>query len=325
MSDSSRHDLNLDSESKAGGSRELERYSPIARTLAVAAAWFTWPLLFVGGLVTTFRVGMAVPDWPTTFGINMFVYDFTNAAWGVFVEHGHRLYGAAVGFCVIGLTICYFVTPQRKLLRILAIIALVGVIAQGVLGGVRVRWNSTDLAFAHGCFGQLFFAFMTMIAVFAGKRWLLMGSQTQEPDQNHIRRWSIGLTGLIYGQIVLGAWLRHHGVGWEWHLGAALAILAAAHMVFWKIRRQRSELPELVGPAWTLTIVLLIQVVLGVVSLWMLWPLDGIAREVTNAQALIRTGHQANGALLLASSSVLALRAWRRLASSENRNWESAS
>ncbi len=58
---------------------------------------FTWPLIFVGGSVTTYRVGMAVPDWPTTFGMNMFLYDFWNAAWGVFVEHSHRLYGAAVG------------------------------------------------------------------------------------------------------------------------------------------------------------------------------------------------------------------------------------
>ena len=69
--------------------------------VAVVAAVFTWPLIFVGGLVTTYRVGMAVPDWPTTFGMNMFLFRFWEAAWGVFIEHGHRLYGAAVGLATI--------------------------------------------------------------------------------------------------------------------------------------------------------------------------------------------------------------------------------
>ena len=55
--------------------------------VAVFAAVFTLPLLFVGGSVTTYRVGMAVPDWPTTFGMNMFMYDFWNAPFGVRVEH----------------------------------------------------------------------------------------------------------------------------------------------------------------------------------------------------------------------------------------------
>ena len=69
------------------------------------AAVFTLPLLFVGGSVTTYRVGMAVPDWPTTFGINMFLYDFWNAPFGVRVEHTHRLYGAAVGLATIVLAV----------------------------------------------------------------------------------------------------------------------------------------------------------------------------------------------------------------------------
>ena len=69
--------------------------------IALFAAVFTLPLLYVGGSVTTYRVGLAVPDWPTTFGINMFLYDFWNAPFGVRVEHSHRLYGAAVGLATI--------------------------------------------------------------------------------------------------------------------------------------------------------------------------------------------------------------------------------
>src|SRR5947207_1326298 len=81
--------------------------------VAVCAAVLTWPLIFVGGLVTTYRVGMAVPDWPTTFGMNMFLYRFWEAAWGVFIEHGHRLYGAAVGVATIVLLICFLAAQGR--------------------------------------------------------------------------------------------------------------------------------------------------------------------------------------------------------------------
>ena len=76
---------------------QLERppYRRAPHWMALFAALFTLPLLFVGGSVTTYRVGLAVPDWPNTFGINMFLYDFWNAPFGVRVEHTHRLYGAA--------------------------------------------------------------------------------------------------------------------------------------------------------------------------------------------------------------------------------------
>src|SRR4051794_41985869 len=81
--------------------------------VALFAAVFTLPLLFVGGSVTTYRVGMAVPDWPTTFGMNMFLYRFWEAAWGVFIEHGHRLYGAAGGVAAIVL-MAWVLAAQRR-------------------------------------------------------------------------------------------------------------------------------------------------------------------------------------------------------------------
>src|SRR3954463_6343425 len=82
--------------------------------VAVVGAAFTWPLIFVGGLVTTYRVGMAVPDWPTTFGMNMFLFRFWDAAWGVFIEHGLRLYGAAVGLATLILAAWFVAADPRK-------------------------------------------------------------------------------------------------------------------------------------------------------------------------------------------------------------------
>ncbi len=72
-------------------------YRRVAHWMALGAAVFTLPLLYVGGSVTTYRVGLAVPDWPETFGINMFLFNMWEHPFGVRVEHSHRLYGAAVG------------------------------------------------------------------------------------------------------------------------------------------------------------------------------------------------------------------------------------
>src|SRR3954466_14581961 len=114
--------------------------------MAVFAAVFTLPLLFVGGSVTTYRVGMAVPDWPTTFGINMFLYDFWNAPFGVRVEHSHRLYGAAVGLSTLVLAGWFLAAERRRSMKWLGVLAVLAVIGQGVLGGTRVTRNSTLLA-----------------------------------------------------------------------------------------------------------------------------------------------------------------------------------
>src|SRR5947209_14296364 len=118
------------------GQRPAYRRGP--HWVAVFAAVFTWPLVFVGGSVTTYRVGMAVPDWPTTFGINMFLYDFWNAPFGVRVEHAHRLYGAAVGLATAFLAGWFLAVERRRSLKALGFLALALVVVQGVLGGTRV-------------------------------------------------------------------------------------------------------------------------------------------------------------------------------------------
>src|SRR5580704_9052009 len=106
-----------------------------AHWIALFAAVFTLPLLYVGGSVTTYRVGLTVPDWPSTFGINMFLYDFWNAPFGVRMEHTHRLYGAAVGLATLVLAGWFLAFERRGWMKGLGILALMAVIVQGVLGG----------------------------------------------------------------------------------------------------------------------------------------------------------------------------------------------
>src|SRR3954462_14346658 len=92
-------------------------YRPGPHRAPLAAAAFTLPLLFVGGSVTSYGVGLAVPDWPTTFGMNMFLYDFWNAPFGVRVEHAHRLYGAAVGLATVALAGWFLAFERRHYLK----------------------------------------------------------------------------------------------------------------------------------------------------------------------------------------------------------------
>jgi heme a synthase len=142
-----------------------------AHWAALAAAVFTLPLLYVGGSVTTYRVGMAVPDWPTTFETNMFTFNMWDHPFGVRVEHSHRLYGAAVGLFTLVLAAWLLIFEPRKWLKWVGVLALALVIVQGVLGGFRVTQNSTFLAAVHACVGQAFFALMVALCVFTGRRW----------------------------------------------------------------------------------------------------------------------------------------------------------
>jgi cytochrome c oxidase assembly protein subunit 15 len=287
-------------------------YRPAPHWAAVLAAVFTWPLLFVGGLVTTYRVGMAVPDWPTTFGMNMFLYDMREAAFGVFIEHGHRLYGAALGVCTILLMVDFLLFDRRRTVKVLGVLALIFVGLQGWLGGLRVNNNSTQLAMVHGCVGQAFFAFVVALATITARSWFV----TRHPVERTSGLKSIALAMLVvaYLQIVLGAWLRHFSTfgALMSHAGMSLVVLGTMTATIWAVRRRKAELPGLLGPIRAIELTLAIQLALGIAAWWMLRPFDGIAREVSTPQALIRTGHQANAALLLGAALILVLRLYGR-------------
>ena len=282
--------------------------------MALVAAVFTLPLLFVGGSVTTYRVGLAVPDWPSTFGINMFLYDFWNAPFGVRVEHAHRLYGAAVGLAAVGLALWLSFLDPRRWMKTLGFVALATVIVQGVLGGTRVTQVSTVLAAVHGCTGQAFFGLMVALCVLTGRDWL---SDAQAlPDVHRYRRRSLIMLVLVYVQIIFGAWLRHFGAvpALAAHGLLALAVLAHAIVLGAFIWKTRAEAPALVPAATSLGLLASFQVVLGVAALFYLLPFGGVSGPVTFYEAVIRTGHQTSAALVLAASVTLALRAWRHLA-----------
>jgi cytochrome c oxidase assembly protein subunit 15 len=291
--------------------------------IALCAAVFTLPLLYVGGSVTTYRVGLAVPDWPTTFGDNMFLYDFWNAPFGVRIEHAHRLYGAAVGMATILLAGWLLVFERRRWMKALGVLAVVAVIVQGVLGGTRVTEVSTFLAAVHGCMGQAFFALMVALCVMTGRGW--QAQRGTVPDTSHLRRSALLVAGLVAAQITLGSWLRHYGTpaALASHGALGAAVWAYAAVVLVKIERRRGSVGPLLPSARALAATSTLQIVLGVAATVMLLPFDGLPRPVSLSQALVRTGHQTNGALLLAATVVLTLRSFRWFAGSvPNPTWE---
>lgn len=313
---------------------------------------------------------MAVPDWPTTFGINMFLYNMFETSWAVFVEHGHRLYGSGLGLACIALA-CYE-TVQKLGARALGIIvavlivlgiavaapawlvagrssantlaiaaigtgatllaawfglirrdsvlglvwlALAAVVGQGALGGIRVLRNSIDLAFVHGFTGQAVFALMIVLAVVTSRSWIQAGPKQTDPSR---LRWLSALTlGMVYAQIVAGAYTRHYLTTQALviHALLALAVVAHAAMLTIRVERQRGALSSLLPSVRALAVLTALQIVLGLANWWTHPPFDGLARpaELTKGQALIRLGHQGFGALLLAAAVVLCLRSFRLL------------
>jgi len=134
------------------------RYIPSLHRLALLTAAATFPLIFMGGLVTSHGAGMSVPDWPNSYGYNMFLFPPRLWVGGILYEHTHRLMGTVVGMLAIALTFWAWKTEPRRWVRWLTTGVLGAVIFQGVLGGLRVVLVELNLAVVHACFARLFSA-----------------------------------------------------------------------------------------------------------------------------------------------------------------------
>ncbi len=176
---------------------------------AIALTATTFPLIWLGGLVTTYNAGMAVPDWPGTYGYNLWLYPWTTWIFGpfdLFVEHGHRLLATVVGLIAIALVLSAYRSDGRRWFARWTVLVLLAVIAQGVLGGFRVVLDARTMAMVHGCTGPLFFAMATATAVMSS-RWWRDAPKTGRPS---VGIWTaVFLLAASFCQLVIGAQLRH--------------------------------------------------------------------------------------------------------------------
>jgi heme a synthase len=195
---------------------------------AVASAASVSLLICSGGLVTSHEAGMAVPDWPNTFGYNLFLFPISRWVGGVFFEHTHRLIASTVGLLTVMLCVALFLIEKRRWVKVLGVVAVAAVIVQGILGGLRVTENNPLLGLFHGCLAQSFFALMATIALVTSGLWNRLqrpetvsaeNANRLSPFTSHLslftsyRRWVVIVTAMVFVQLVLGASMRHSHAG----------------------------------------------------------------------------------------------------------------
>ncbi|HMJ05227.1 MAG TPA: COX15/CtaA family protein [Chthoniobacterales bacterium] len=163
-------------------------------------------LICSGGMVTSKGVGLAVPDWPTTFGYNMFLFPISQWIGGVFFEHTHRLIASVIGILTIVLAVWLWRAETRRWMRILGVVALGSVILQGVLGGLRVTLLKDEIGIFHACLAQAFFGLLVFIALATSEHWIQANASSLEGAAVWL---PIITVALIYLQLGLGATMRH--------------------------------------------------------------------------------------------------------------------
>jgi len=304
------------------GDRATERGTRWAHRLAWVLWAVTFPLIWMGGFVTTYDAGMAVPDWPNTYGYNLFLYPIESwlKTWDIFLEHSHRLIASAAGFVSIALMVALWRTGSARF-RPLGVVVFILVCMQGVIGGLRVLGQELLLANLHGCIAPLFFGLVTGVVVITGRA--IVGSDqairyAQQSLFRSVAGWRFVLVATIYTQIVVGAQLRHLpptlSPGWAFlwtivHLIVAGLIGVFLGIVWW---RECREHPSQLFWLKILSGIYAIQLTLGLFT-WVvnynfpIWFLDyflAISYTVVKggaAQALVTTAHTATGSLLLAA------------------------
>jgi cytochrome c oxidase assembly protein subunit 15 len=208
---SSRAPSNLDSSPKSHSS---ESQSLGLHFFAVLTAATTLPLIFIGGLVTSHDAALAVPDWPTSYGYNMFLFPWHKMVGGIFYEHSHRLMGSLVGILSIALCVWLYWKEKRVWVKKLGGIALAAIIIQGTLGGLRVELVFKPIAIVHACLAQLIFCLTAAIALFTSPFWKRLElNQFSKLSDTCLKKAALITTSIIFIQLILGAVMRHTNSG----------------------------------------------------------------------------------------------------------------
>jgi cytochrome c oxidase assembly protein subunit 15 len=194
---------------------------------AVLTAIATFLLLGAGGLVTSHEAGMSVPDWPNSYGYNMFLFPPSKWIGGIFYEHTHRLWASVVGFMTTILAVWLWVKDSRRWMKWLGVAAFLLVIAQGVLGGLRVVLNMDNLGGVHGVVGQTFFALICSLALFTSNFWRKMTQERKLNVPAGLRAVVLTTTVLIFCQLIMGATMRAE------HAGLSINTFPSAYGKVW--------------------------------------------------------------------------------------------
>jgi len=304
-----------------GARRRTAAPADATSTLARVAVAATLVLVLVGGLVTSHDAGLAVVDWPNSFGSPMFLFPLARMVGGVFYEHAHRLFGSLVGLVTLVLAIRLLAAEPRRPVKAAGLAALALVIVQGVLGGLRVTghftWSdspevtrpSLGLAMVHGATGQVFFALLAALAAVTSRTWREAPPPAGDPASAATDRtlpWAV--VGALLVQLALGLRLRHLGEGVMIHITFAIVVLILAAAAAVRATAKHEHVPPVRKAGAALLGHALAQVVLGGLAFLAV----ARARDAGPGafDVVVATLHQTVGALLLANATLLAL--WSR-------------
>lgn len=181
---------------------------------ALLTAFVTFLLIGLGGLVTSHGAGMSVPDWPNTYGYNMFAFPISKWVGGIFYEHTHRLLASTVGLLTTILAVWLWLSDSRKWMHWLGVVAFFGVVLQGVLGGLRVVLANAHLGIIHAIVGQLFLVLMCAIALFTSRFWVNLAATSKSFSvPQSLRTIAVVATALIFCQLIIAATMRQAHAG----------------------------------------------------------------------------------------------------------------
>jgi len=282
-------------------------------------------LILAGSLVTSHDAGLSVPDWPTSYGWNMFTFPPSMWVANILYEHGHRLIASTVGFLTIIMAVWLCIAEPRRWLRWFSVAALGSVIAQGVLGGLTVLFFlPAAISTAHAGLAEIFFCMTVAIAIFTSPGWIAgYDGDADRSEGRSLRLLATTATVLIYSQILVGATMRHTGAGlaipdfplmfghlipdhWSGaiaihfaHRVGALVVTMCLLVLFAHIRSHYKERTELMRPATLIVALVALQVTLGALTV------------LSRRDPLINSLHVVCGALVLTTSLVITLRSWR--------------
>ena len=288
---------------------------------AWVACFATLLLISIGGLVTGFRAGMAVPDWPNTYGSNMFLYPLGRMTGGVFYEHAHRLMGSLVGLTT--LTLAVLLTVERRSIAAVVLVWIVGVgvAVQGVMGGLRVTENNINLAVIHGFFAHFVLAGMVGVAAL-----LMRLPRNRSPKSPCNSTDCLLATLLVLGvmlQTLLGAFVRQKGVLLLEHVSVAIFVILLAIALGVRLWGLYPHVRVFARGGIALVAVVVVQLMLGGISLTVRTPAAAQSPTAEQLQshdalqpalhAVITTLHQTTAAVLLGLATLLAVSCWRLL------------
>jgi len=283
---------------------------------AILVACATFFLIIAGALVTSHDAGLATSDWPLSNG-----QVFPKMVGNLFWEHGHRMVATTVGLLTIVLMVYVLRKEKRSWVRKLGVLALVGVIAQGLLGGLTVKLMlPLAVSAAHATLAQLFFCTTVSLAVFTSNSWMQATPLAEEKGSLPLRSLCTAALVTIFLQLILGATLRHSAT-WDKelptelilaHVGGAFAVTLILGSAALTTLRRHKGVTFMTRPAVLALSLLVVQLFLGLTA-YLARAASPFDPQPLNPMVGITVAHVACGALVFATTIVLTLRTYKVL------------